>query len=116
MEQGLNSKLYWENDDLGKFHIYICICIYTYICIYIHIYMFIIFHTLNPNPKFNLNYDIAHTVSLVPTSAVSGEGVPDLLYMLITLTQVYMDIYMYLHMYIYTCVYTLVCIYVYICA
>jgi translation initiation factor 5B len=45
MEQGLNSKLYWENDDL------------------------------------------AHTVSLVPTSAVSGEGVPDLLYMLITLTQ-----------------------------
>ena len=36
-EQGLNAKLYWENDDL------------------------------------------AHTVSLVPTSAVSGEGVPDLL-------------------------------------
>ena len=28
------------------------------------------------------------TVSLVPTSAVSGEGVPDLLMMLITLTQV----------------------------
>jgi translation initiation factor 5B len=37
MEQGLNAKLYWENDDLS------------------------------------------HTVSLVPTSAVSGEGVPDLL-------------------------------------
>ena len=45
MEQGLNSKLYWENDDLN------------------------------------------HTVSLVPTSAVTGEGVPDLLMMLITLTQ-----------------------------
>lgn len=45
MELGLNSKLYWENDDL------------------------------------------AHTVSLVPTSAVTGEGVPDLLRMLITLTQ-----------------------------
>ena len=36
-EQGLNARLYWENDDL------------------------------------------AHTVSLVPTSAVTGEGVPDLL-------------------------------------
>eukprot|EP00600_Ochromonadales_sp_CCMP1393_P001143 CAMPEP_0174990070 /NCGR_PEP_ID=MMETSP0004_2-20121128/21099_1 /TAXON_ID=420556 /ORGANISM="Ochromonas sp., Strain CCMP1393" /LENGTH=1009 /DNA_ID=CAMNT_0016243601 /DNA_START=13 /DNA_END=3044 /DNA_ORIENTATION=+ len=45
MEQGLNAKLYWENDDL------------------------------------------AHTVSLVPTSAVTGEGVPDLLMMLVTLTQ-----------------------------
>ena len=45
MEQGLNSKLYWENDDIN------------------------------------------HTVSLVPTSAHSGEGVPDLLMMLITLTQ-----------------------------
>lgn len=45
MEQGLNAKLYWENDDL------------------------------------------AHTVSLVPTSAVSGKGVPDLLKMVITLTQ-----------------------------
>ena len=44
-EQGLNAKLYWENDDL------------------------------------------AHTVSLVPTSAHSGEGVPDLLKMIITLTQ-----------------------------
>ena len=42
---GLNSKLYWENDDIN------------------------------------------HTVSLVPTSAHSGEGVPDLLMMLITLTQ-----------------------------
>ncbi len=38
-EQGLNAKLYWENDDLGG------------------------------------------TVSLVPTSAVTGEGVPDLLKM-----------------------------------
>ena len=44
-EQGLNAKLYWENDDL------------------------------------------AHTVSLVPTSAVTGEGVPDLIRTLITLTQ-----------------------------
>jgi translation initiation factor 5B len=44
-EQGLNAKLYWENDDL------------------------------------------AHTVSLVPTSAISGEGIPDLLKMVITLTQ-----------------------------
>jgi len=34
------------------------------------------------------NDDPAHTVSLVPTSAVTGEGVPDLLMMLITLTQV----------------------------
>ena len=45
MEQGLNARLYWENDDL------------------------------------------AHTVSLVPTSAVTGEGIPDLLKMIITLTQ-----------------------------
>eukprot|EP00981_Chlorochromonas_danica_P008931 scaffold2352_cov153-Ochromonas_danica.AAC.12 len=45
MEQGLNAKLYWENDDP------------------------------------------AHTVSLVPTSAISGEGVPDLLRMVISLTQ-----------------------------
>lgn len=45
MEQGLNAKLYWENDDP------------------------------------------AHTVSLVPTSAITGEGVPDILMMLITLTQ-----------------------------
>ena len=45
MEQGLNAKLYWKNDDL------------------------------------------AHTVSLVPTSAHTGEGIPDLLRMLITLTQ-----------------------------
>ncbi|RYG69606.1 translation initiation factor IF-2, partial [archaeon] len=45
MEQGLNARLYWENDDLS------------------------------------------HTVSLVPTSAISGEGVPDLLRMVITLTQ-----------------------------
>eukprot|EP00602_Paraphysomonas_sp_CaronLab_P002188 CAMPEP_0185029832 /NCGR_PEP_ID=MMETSP1103-20130426/16392_1 /TAXON_ID=36769 /ORGANISM="Paraphysomonas bandaiensis, Strain Caron Lab Isolate" /LENGTH=915 /DNA_ID=CAMNT_0027564727 /DNA_START=33 /DNA_END=2780 /DNA_ORIENTATION=- len=33
------------------------------------------------------NDDLAQTVSLVPTSAVTGEGVPDLLKMLITLTQ-----------------------------
>jgi translation initiation factor 5B len=33
------------------------------------------------------NDDLAHTVSLVPTSAVTGEGVPDLLRMIITLTQ-----------------------------
>jgi translation initiation factor 5B len=45
MEQGLNAKLYWENDDLAR------------------------------------------TVSLVPTSAVTGEGVPDLLMMLTKLTQ-----------------------------
>lgn len=44
-EQGLNAKLYWENDD----------------------------------PQ--------HTVSLVPTSAISGEGVPDLIMMVIRLTQ-----------------------------
>jgi hypothetical protein len=44
-EQGLNAKLYWDNDDL------------------------------------------AHTVSLVPTSAITGEGIPDLLKMVITLTQ-----------------------------
>lgn len=45
MEQGLNARLYWENDDL------------------------------------------AHTVSLVPTSAITGEGVPDLLMMVTTLSQ-----------------------------
>lgn len=45
MEQGLNAKLFWENDDL------------------------------------------AHTVSLVPTSAITGEGIPDLLKMVITLCQ-----------------------------
>lgn len=45
MEQGLNAKLYWENDDP------------------------------------------AHTVSVVPTSAVSGEGVPDLIRLLLVLTQ-----------------------------
>jgi translation initiation factor 5B len=33
------------------------------------------------------NDDLAHTVSLVPTSAHTGEGIPDLLKMLITLTQ-----------------------------
>lgn len=33
------------------------------------------------------NDDPTHTVSLVPTSAISGEGVPDLLKMVITLTQ-----------------------------
>lgn len=33
------------------------------------------------------NDDVAHTVSLVPTSAHTGEGIPDLLKMLITLTQ-----------------------------
>jgi translation initiation factor 5B len=33
------------------------------------------------------NNDLAHTVSLVPTSAHTGEGIPDLLRMLITLTQ-----------------------------
>lgn len=44
-EQGLNSELYYQNKNLGKF------------------------------------------VSLVPTSAVSGEGVPDLLYLLLELTQ-----------------------------
>ncbi|CAH0485396.1 unnamed protein product [Peronospora farinosa] len=33
------------------------------------------------------NKDLAHTVSLIPTSAISGEGVPDLLMMLIRLTQ-----------------------------
>ena len=44
-EQGLNAKLYWENDDP------------------------------------------VDTVSLVPTSAVTGEGVPDLIMMVIRLTQ-----------------------------
>jgi translation initiation factor 5B len=33
------------------------------------------------------NDDPAHTVSLVPTSAITGEGIPDLLKMIITLTQ-----------------------------
>ncbi|KAG3194524.1 Eukaryotic translation initiation factor [Phytophthora cactorum] len=33
------------------------------------------------------NKDLAHTVSLIPTSAISGEGVPDLLMMLTRLTQ-----------------------------
>ncbi|KAJ1427468.1 P-loop containing nucleoside triphosphate hydrolase protein [Ochromonadaceae sp. CCMP2298] len=33
------------------------------------------------------NTDLGSTVSLVPTSAVTGEGVPDLLMMLVTLTQ-----------------------------
>jgi len=44
-EQGLNAKLYWDNDDP------------------------------------------LHTVSLVPTSAVTGEGIPDLIMMVIKLTQ-----------------------------
>lgn len=51
---------------------------------------------LHPHPlvRFDLdqlyweNDSLDDTVSLVPTSAVSGEGVPDLLMMLITLTQV----------------------------
>jgi len=38
------------------------------------------------------NTDLARTVSLVPTSAVTGEGVPDLLRMLITLTQERMQV------------------------
>ena len=38
------------------------------------------------------NDDLAHTVSLVPTSAITGEGVPDLLRMLITLTQERMQV------------------------
>lgn len=33
------------------------------------------------------NTDLARTVSLVPTSAMTGEGIPDLLRMIITLTQ-----------------------------
>ena len=33
------------------------------------------------------NDDPLNTISLIPTSAVSGEGVPDLLYNLITITQ-----------------------------
>ncbi|CAI5742401.1 unnamed protein product [Hyaloperonospora brassicae] len=33
------------------------------------------------------NKNLAHTVSLIPTSAISGEGVPDLLMMLTRLTQ-----------------------------
>lgn len=45
------------------------------------------------------NTDLARTVSLVPTSAITGEGIPDLLRMIITLTQerlekdlMYMDV------------------------
>ena len=44
-EQGLNAKLYWENDDP------------------------------------------LDTISLVPTSAISGEGIPDLLYCLVNTAQ-----------------------------
>jgi len=47
-EQGLNSKLYYENDDLRR------------------------------------------TVSVIPTSAISGEGIPDLLLLLVQLTQTMM--------------------------
>lgn len=46
MEKGLNTELYWKNDD----------------------------------PM--------HTVSMVPTSAITGEGIPDLLLWLVKLTQV----------------------------
>lgn len=46
MEKGLNTELYWKNDDP------------------------------------------THTVSMVPTSAISGEGIPDLLLWLVRLTQV----------------------------
>lgn len=46
MEKGLNTELYWKNDDP------------------------------------------AHTVSMVPTSAITGEGIPDLLLWLVRLTQV----------------------------
>ncbi|CAM9102567.1 unnamed protein product [Choristocarpus tenellus] len=45
MEKGLNTELYWENDDP------------------------------------------LHTVSMVPTSAITGEGIPDLLLWLVRLTQ-----------------------------
>jgi translation initiation factor 5B len=48
-EQGLNSELYWENNDLGR------------------------------------------TVSLVPTSAHTGEGIPDMLMLLVQLTQTRMS-------------------------
>jgi translation initiation factor 5B len=37
------------------------------------------------------NTDLSHTVSLVPTSALTGEGIPDLLKMIITLTQERME-------------------------
>lgn len=46
MEKGLNTELYWKNDDP------------------------------------------THTVSMVPTSAITGEGIPDLLLWLVRLTQV----------------------------
>lgn len=46
MEKGLNTELYWNNNDP------------------------------------------AHTVSMVPTSAITGEGIPDLLLWLVKLTQV----------------------------
>lgn len=46
MEKGLNTELYWKNDDP------------------------------------------THTVSMVPTSAITGEGIPDLLLWLVKLTQV----------------------------
>ena len=36
---------------------------------------------------YNKNKDFRKFVSLVPTSALSGEGIPDLLYLLIQLTQ-----------------------------
>ncbi|KAF1795681.1 Elongation factor Tu-type domain [Phytophthora cactorum] len=43
-------------------------------------------HKLNAEVYWR-NKDLAHTVSLIPTSAISGEGVPDLLMMLTRLTQ-----------------------------
>ena len=46
MEKGLNTELYWKNNDP------------------------------------------THTVSMVPTSAITGEGIPDLLLWLVKLTQV----------------------------
>lgn len=46
MEKGLNTELYWNNDDPTR------------------------------------------TVSMVPTSAITGEGIPDLLLWLVKLTQV----------------------------
>lgn len=46
MEKGLNTELYWDNDDPTR------------------------------------------TVSMVPTSAITGEGIPDLLLWLVKLTQV----------------------------
>lgn len=36
------------------------------------------------------NHDIRRDVSIVPTSAVTGEGVPDLLYLIVKLTQTLM--------------------------